>query len=292
MNKKVKIKFEGCGGLYHFYGGVCANLQDNFDIKDIHFETSSGSNLGPIILNKNLPILQQYKLFESRKKKLYEDYSLFEYIKNMPIMGLNHLRECYKLGNKLNVNEINHTVKVRDYDKNNTEEISDFKNEEDYLVICIASAYMVIPFLTTCLYSKERNKKLCDGSLDKYWYLKIILLPFYFIKEYIKYIFNINNDDDVINNNEDCINIKVDILNEYILPVQYILYYYYLLVGYFSKQEWLYSRGYSYAERYLKPKLEKLKIKPRPNDQVYSLDINESVAKFKIKYDIKREEFI
>lgn len=53
MEPKVTLKFVGCGGLYHFYVGVCAYLQDNFDINDNCFETSSGSYLAPTIVKKN-----------------------------------------------------------------------------------------------------------------------------------------------------------------------------------------------------------------------------------------------
>jgi len=294
MNTKVKLIFEGCGGLYHYYNGICANLQDNFDIKEIHFETSSLSGLGPVFLNNNLPMLQQYKLFEKRKTNLFNNNSFLDYIKYIPFLIYNHLLESYNLENKLNVNEINHTVKVRDDDKNNIEMISEYKNKEDYLVICVASSFIPIPFITNGLYSVERNKYLYDGSLDKYWYLKMLLLPFYYIIEYIKYIFNVNDNDNdnEIYNNEKIINVEIEILNEYILPIQYILYIYYIIIGYFSNQGWLYSRGYCYAEKHLKPKLEKLNIKPRPDAQPFCLDINDSLAKFKIKYDIKREEFI
>ena len=208
-------------------------------------------------------------------------------------MGLNHLKESYAVDDNFDIKNINHKIKVKNYNTNEIEIISEYKNINDYLLICIGSAYMPFPFIKPYIYSKERNKCYCDGSLDKYWYLSFILLPFIYLREYIKYIFNIQNEDiEEENNEEKIIDVNVEILNEYIKPIQYILYLYYVIIGYFTKQEWIYLRGYKYAEKNLKPKLQKLNINPKPEEQVSSLDINETIANFKIKYDEKMESFL
>ena len=75
MSQKPIIKFSGSGGLYHYYLGICACLQDNYDVNELAFETISGSNFGPALLYKNIPLLQQYIIIEKRKEHFINNNS-------------------------------------------------------------------------------------------------------------------------------------------------------------------------------------------------------------------------
>ena len=291
MSQKPVIKFEGCGGLYHYYMGICACLQDNYDVKELAFETTSGSNFGPAILFKNIPLLEHYKVWQKRKEHFVNNNSVYDILKNMKDFFHAHCKECYQLETNCQLENINHSIKIRNYDTNQIETISNFKNVDDYLFIVVASSYFPLPYLQTCMYSIERDTKYCDGCLDKYWYITIFLLPFLYLKDYLLSFFY-KKEPHKEQENEYIIETELEILDEYILPIKYIFLIYYTIMGLFTNQHWLYHTGYYYADKHIKPKLDKLNIKPKPKEQVYSQDKYKDISNFKLKFDINTKQFI
>mgnify|MGYP001498011409 CR=1 FL=1 len=276
-NSKIKLKGFGSGGLFPYYVGVGAFLQDNYDLNCFNFETKSGSGFMCMMYIYNFPMKTYYDLWYKRIYYLIENKSLYFVIKYFfDIIEAHHI-ELINLNNVKNINDINHTIIVTNYKTNYKQNITSYFDKKDYVNMIVASCYFRVPFLYDYLYSKERNAYFCDGALDKYWYINFFLLPFIYIKKQIDSFFIQKEDNSSIisdfNQNidpEPIIEIPIDILNDYPLIIKFIIRICYKVIGLYTKQDWLYQEGYQYAKTYLKPKLDKLNISPSPETQVKS----------------------
>ena len=281
---KVKIKGYGSGGLFPFYIGVGAYLQDHYDVNYLDFETSSGSSTMCIMLIYNFPILLYYDLWCDRIIHSIKNKSLLYVINNFfnMIEGHNYELINLKMKNKTHNHNIKHTIQVTNYKTNTKEKINKFIDKRDYVRMIVASSYFRVPFLFESIKFPTRNKEYCDGALDKYWYMYVLLLPFIFIKNQFtkndtKKVNQKNKNDN--NNNNNLITIKITLLKTYPFIIRYILLIYYTIIGLYTKQNWMVKEGYEYAHEYLKPKLDKYNIPPRPDNQIKSND--------KYEYDFK-----
>jgi len=279
-NSKVKLKGFGSGGLFPFYVGIGAFLQDNYDLNCFDFETTSGSALMCVMFIHNFPIKKYYDLWCQRISYLIKNKSFFFVIKYFFDIIEGHHYELINLNKTNKIDDINHTIVVTNYTTNHKQNITSYFNKKDYVNMIVASCYFRIPFLYDYLYSKERNCYFCDGALDKYWYITIFLLPFIYLKNYFENLFIPDKNDKLSTINdqtkeiikEPTIEISIDILNEYPLIIKFIMLIYYSVIGLYTQQNWLYQEGYQYAKTHLKPNLDKLNISPKPDSQVGSND--------------------
>ena len=288
--KKVILNFSGCGGLYHYYVGLCAYIQDNYDINDIEFTSVSGGNLPIFCLVNNIPCLTTYDLLVKRLNS-YNNNSLYNQVKFIYHLAFEHLLDVYNIS-KNNVNSINydlnyHNIIINNFDTNLTETINNYKSIEDYLHIVIGSAYIPIPGYKKYWEVKTRNnQKYYDGSLSQYWYF---FLLFYIILYPIILLFNYLIPMKPSKNNEIIINpLSLDGCKSYgnIFSMLGLT-----CVGITTEHKWMCFKGYIDGINILGPQLKKFKLNKPTNIQVKSTDMNHKFNNQKTNFDIKNMKF-
>lgn len=231
------LNFKGSGGLYHYYFGICACLQDELDISSLRFRTSSGSCFPVMLLCMGLPVRPGYRRWVSRSVAFFKTNAIRTWVSGYYDMV--H-RYCYEIGKLSESPHWNHTI-IATYPGGKKCEISSYSGIEDYAHVATASAYIPFPWCRPFWNVRTRNLNLYDGSLGR-------------------------------RTQAACPGILVSTtsLSGNRAYGGVLCKWYYTVVGLFSDCDWLYHAGYTDAQMYLLPKL--IHVPRRPKSQVRSTD--------------------
>ncbi len=231
------LNFKGSGGLYHYYFGICACLQDELDISSLRFRTSSGSGFPVMLLCMGLPVRTSYRRWVSRSVAFFRTNTIRAWVSGYYDLVYGY---CYEIGKLSQCPLWNHTIIATDPSGNKCE-ISSYSGIEDYANVATASAYIPLPWCRPFWYVRTRNLKLYDGSLGR-------------------------------QTQAACPGILVSTtsLSGNRAYGGVLCKWYYTLLGLVSDCDWMYDAGYSDATKFLLPKL--IHVPRRQKSQVCSTD--------------------
>lgn len=230
------LNFQGSGGLYHYYFGICGCLQDELDISSLRFRTSSGSCFPVMLLCMGLPVRTGYRQWVSRSVAFFKTTSIRTWVSGYYDMV--H-RYCYEIGKLSESPHWNHTI-IATYPGGKKCEISSYSGIEDYAHVATASAYIPFPWCRPFWNVRTRNLNLYDGSLGCCTKPAAGLL------------------------------VSTTSLSGNRAYGGVFYKWYYTVVGLFGDCEWMYDVGYNDAKQFLLPKL--IHVPRRPKSQVRSTD--------------------
>jgi len=249
----VVLNFSGSGGLYHYYFGICACLQDETDVSSLRFKTTSGSCFPVMLLCMGLPVRSGYRRWVSWSVGLFNRYRIFNSCEWISLYYKMVYRYCYEVGKVSETARWNHTITATK-PNGKTCEISSYSCIEDYAHVATASAYIPLPWCRPFWNVKTRNIDLFDGSMG------------------------------CRTKQPSGLEILVSTTSLSGTRAYGGLFYkwYYTLAGLVNDCEWMYDAGYSDAKRFLLPQLN---IPCAPKFQVSSTDEHNGLNSLRLYYD-------
>ena len=262
--KIITIYFGGCGGLYHYFFGIAAFLQDNFDLTSLNFHSVSGSGFPCCCLAMKVPIRQIYRLWINRKLNLIKNNNYFSLLRLFYKLVYVHTAEIGKLSeiSDKDLKNWRHTVVVSPLITKNPISINNFHNADDYAHLITASAFIPLPFKGFKSWNvKTRNELYYDGMLQYNWWFSIFSWPYCVIKNPKR-----------LSKREDSIYITTTSNNGTISFGGWLGFLYYTVIGIFTDCDWMYYRGYIDAQKFLMPQLIKIGLLPAKKNQIKSCE--------------------
>jgi hypothetical protein len=257
----VEFNMSGTGGMYPYVFGILGALQDNIDLNNIKFKTTSGSSyaVGVFLINK--PMKQILNLFSKRMNKYSKKNQLFKFFENLNNFLYMHIFDIvsnisnYEKENILKNINLNHNIYIIDIKTKNKILIEKYSSIENWLdTIVASSSFFSYPDIN-CKHNSIYNNVI-DG--DHFIYKKK------------------NNDDD-------------DVMKFYYFNDIRDLFV--NITGIYNTHIWLYDKGYNYCQENIIPDLiNKFPIKN--NYQVKSTNTDFKMDELKIDYINELDKFI
>ena len=322
MSPIVNIKIGGGGGLYHYYFGIMSAIQDALNIEDIQFETSSGSGFPVGVCYSNLPMRQCYRLWEARKFSLFRNMPfLSSYKKVFYDMVFAHTYELCRISERefgKSCYNGTHTIVITNEDTYKKELVTSFQSSEDYTHCLTASSSIPLPLTSSWSITTRGGRMYFDGSLSKIWYKPFILiivfifitiivsciidtnkvLLFAYISLTLYYIFNSTynsgTDSKLLKNNNDLptIVLETNALRGNAPYGGFIPSIYYMIIGLYKDEDWMYYCGREDCNQILIPKLKAIGVRNRPLSQLLSTRIDPLISTLHTRFDSRLHQFV